>query len=92
MIDSKQNESQNGLGVKTQAVVSDEGQWFTLLTLQIGILSASVAVPVDAVPNVASAIRKALLDGHKDTLQAQTESDRAKLAVMENKLIIPGRD
>lgn len=90
MTDSKQNA--NGLGFQTQATVDENGNWYTLLTFQMGILSASIAVPVDSVPEFIRSFRSALSDGHRDTLLARSEAEGARLKVMENKLHLPGQN
>lgn len=72
--------NENGMGVKTQAVTDEEGRWYTLLTLQLGILSTSIALPVDAVPGFAANLRKAILDGYKDTITAQAQAKSNDIA------------
>lgn len=82
---------QPGLELRTAAVTDEFGGWHVHLQFALGMLSAGVAIPVDKVPDFVGAFRKVVMQQYKETLELAGGLD-PRLAVVENKLIIPGRD
>lgn len=82
---------QQGLELRTGSVTDENGLWYVHLQFALGMLSAGVAIPVDKVPDFTGSLRKMLMNQHRETV-ALAGGMNTDLAVVENKLIIPGRD